>query len=74
MDSEGLSHLSLSIIQDLDFHKVFPVALLELHILDTDIVVSILQNATQAPTVFPYLLTAGCSPLQRWQSHLLCEP
>lgn len=31
--SEGLSHLSLTVIQDLNLHKVFLLALLECHIL-----------------------------------------
>lgn len=35
--SEGLSHLSLTVVQDLDLHKVLLLAFLELHVLDTDV-------------------------------------
>lgn len=35
---EGLSHLSLAVIQDLNLHKVFLLALLELNILDMETV------------------------------------
>lgn len=34
--SEGLSHLSLTVVQDLNLHKVFRLTLLELNILDTE--------------------------------------
>lgn len=34
--SEGLSHLSLTVIQDFNLHKVFLFTLLELNILDTE--------------------------------------
>ncbi len=36
--SEGLSHLSLTVIQDLNLHKVFLLTFLELDILDTETV------------------------------------
>lgn len=36
--SEGLSHLSLAVIEDLNLHKVFLLALLELNVLDTQTV------------------------------------
>ena len=35
---EGLPHLSLAVVQDLNLHKVFLLTLLELDVLDTETV------------------------------------
>ena len=84
---EGLSHLSLTVVEDLDLHKVFLLTLLELNILETQakrseerakrsnlrhkIATGGLELATK-PGSYP--LTAGCSPPQRSQSRLWCAP
>lgn len=75
VNCEGLSHFSLTIIQDLDFNKMFLLSFLELHILKTKRKVKTDQLRgfpAQAQTRAPYPLTAGYNLLQRLQSHPSC--
>lgn len=77
VNREGLSHLSVTIIQDLDFNKMFILAFLELHILNAERKVStdwLKRIETETQTRASYPLTGGYNLLQRLQSRPSCAP